>query len=285
MAKKVEWIKINVDMFDNRKIRHLRRLPDGNNIVLIWVMLLTMAGRCNAGGMIFLTEDIPYTTEMIADELGFPENTVKLALRAVEQLGMLDDNGEGYLQITGWEDHQNVEGMDKIREQTKKRVQKHREQKKLEKCNAECNVTVTQGNATDKEREEERDIENIYDDDGARAETAMDGYMERYGLEAGDAKTLQEGAEIADRIARQFFGRPAVPFETAIVLREVRTFENGKYGIDRDRVQMLTYCCEQSCMKGCPGNWKYIQGVMRKLESRGITDLDAAEDYEYAAGQ
>ena len=76
-------------MFDNRKIKHLRRLPEGNNIVLIWVMLLTMAGRCNAGGMIFLTENIPYTPKMLADELGFEENTVKLALDALEQLEMI----------------------------------------------------------------------------------------------------------------------------------------------------------------------------------------------------
>lgn len=46
----VKWIKITTDMFSNRKIKHLRKLPEGNSIVLIWVMLLTMAGRCNSGG-------------------------------------------------------------------------------------------------------------------------------------------------------------------------------------------------------------------------------------------
>ena len=65
----IKWVKLTTDMFDNRKIKHLRRLPEGNNIVLLWVMLLTMAGRCNAGGMIFLTENIPYTSKMLADEL------------------------------------------------------------------------------------------------------------------------------------------------------------------------------------------------------------------------
>ena len=80
----VKWIKLTTDMFDNRKIKHLRRLPDGNNIVLLWIMLLTMAGRCNAGGMIFLTENIPYTPKMLADELGFEENTVILGIQALE---------------------------------------------------------------------------------------------------------------------------------------------------------------------------------------------------------
>ena len=102
-------------MFDNRKIKHLRKLPEGNSIVLIWVMLLTMAGRCNASGMIFLTENIPYTPKMLADELDFEENTVKLALEALERFGMIVTNN-GFFAIAGWEEHQNIEGMEKIRE-------------------------------------------------------------------------------------------------------------------------------------------------------------------------
>ena len=112
----VKWVKLCVDMFDNRKIKHLRRLPDGDSIVLIWVMLLTMAGRCNANGMIFLTENIPYTPKMLADELDFEESTVQLALNALEQLTMIQTNSEGFLAISGWEEHQNTEGMEKIRE-------------------------------------------------------------------------------------------------------------------------------------------------------------------------
>lgn len=111
----VKWIKLTTDMFDNRKIKHLRRLPDGNNIVLIWVMLLTMAGRCNASGMIFLTENIPYTPKMLADELGFEETTVQLALNALENFNMIVTN-HGFFAIAGWEEYQNIEGMDKIRE-------------------------------------------------------------------------------------------------------------------------------------------------------------------------
>lgn len=103
-------------MFDNRKIKHLRRLPDGNSIVLIWVMLLTLAGRCNSGGMIFLTENIPYTSKMLADELDFEESTVQLAMQALERLGMIQTSGDGFLAVTGWEEHQNIEGMEKIRE-------------------------------------------------------------------------------------------------------------------------------------------------------------------------
>lgn len=147
----VKWVKITTDMFDNRKIKHLRKLPDGNNIVLIWVMLLTMAGRCNAGGMIFLTENIPYTTKMLADELGFEENTVKLAIQALEQLNMVHTDN-GYFSIAGWNEYQNIEGMEKIREQNRLRKQAQRaKQKALPDVSRDSHVTVTKCHATDKE--------------------------------------------------------------------------------------------------------------------------------------
>lgn len=165
----VKWIKITTDMFENRKIRHLRKLPDGNNIVLIWVMLLSLAGKCNAGGMIFLTENIPYTPKMLADELDFEENTVILALDALESLGMI--RRDGFLMIEDWAAHQNAEGLDKIREQNRNRVANYRQrQKALQENNGVtlCNVTerydVTQCNAPririDIDKEEDIDKED-----------------------------------------------------------------------------------------------------------------------------
>lgn len=162
----VKWIKITTDMFDNRKIKHLRRLPDGNNIVLIWIMLLTMAGRCNSGGMIFLTENIPYTSKMLADELDFEENTVKLALEALERFGMIVSDAE-YFAIAGWSEHQNTEGLEKIKEQNRIRKQRQRERAALAESSQEmsrsCHVTSRDSHATDIDIEIdlEREKENI----------------------------------------------------------------------------------------------------------------------------
>lgn len=154
----VKWIKITTDMFDNRKIKHLRRLPDGNSIVLIWVMLLTMAGRCNSGGMIFLTENIPYTPKMLADELDFEESTVQLAIQALEQLGMIQTNSDGFLAVTGWEEHQNTAGMEKIRES--KRLAQARWRAKqaaiAEKSTVDSTVDSTRISVDDAEREEDK---------------------------------------------------------------------------------------------------------------------------------
>ena len=149
----IKWVKLTTDMFDNRKIKHLRRLPEGNNIVLIWVMLLTMAGRCNSGGLIFLTENIPYTPKMLADELDFEENTVLLALQALDQLNMVVTN-HGYFAIAGWEEYQNIEGMEKIREQNRLRKQRQRENQKL------LPETSRDSHVTSRNRKEKRRKEN-----------------------------------------------------------------------------------------------------------------------------
>ena len=158
----VKWVKLTTDMFDNRKIKHLRKLPDGNNIVLIWVMLLTMAGRCNSGGMIFLTENIPYTPKMLADELDFEENTVKLALQALENLNMIiTDNG--FFSIAGWEEYQSTDRLAEIREYNRIAQQKTRAKKKLlEGVNDNVNdksMTSQRCQGTDIDKDKDIDID------------------------------------------------------------------------------------------------------------------------------
>lgn len=156
----VKWIKITTDMFDNRKIKHLRRLPDGNNIVLIWVMLLTMAGRCNSSGMIFLTENIPYTPKMLADELDFEENTVQLALNALEQLNMIVTDGS-YFSIAGWEKYQSTDRLSEIREYNRLAKQKSRaKQKQLQGVN-DMSMTSQRCHDTEEDKEKDEDKEKI----------------------------------------------------------------------------------------------------------------------------
>ena len=140
----VKWIKLTTDMFDNRKIKAIRKLPEGNNIILIWVMLLSLAGRCNASGMIFLTENIPYTNKMLADELDFEESIICIAIDTLEKFGMISRDDNLFISVDNWAEYQSVDGMDKIREQTRKRVRNFREREKQKQlnCNKARNTTL-----------------------------------------------------------------------------------------------------------------------------------------------
>mgnify|MGYP000953277397 FL=1 len=174
LMAKVSWIKIEIEMFSNRKIKQIRKMPEGNNIVLIWVMLLTMAGRCNSNGIIFLTENIPYTTKMLADELDFEESIIQLALTVLEKFGMITRDSE-LLSIPGWEEHQSADELEKIRDQNRKRVAEYRERQKNKVallCKKDdvtlqkrySNITVTEQNKN-KDKDLELDLDTELDKD------------------------------------------------------------------------------------------------------------------------
>ena len=142
-------------MFNDEKIKLIESMPDADAILVIWVKLLVQAGRTNANGYIFLNENIPYTDEMLATLFNRQLNTVRLALDTFKRFGMIewDDNG---LCINNWEKHQNVEGLDKIREQNRIRQANYRKNQKLL---SDSNVTVTSHNAPEVELEVDIDKE------------------------------------------------------------------------------------------------------------------------------
>lgn len=155
----VQWIKLYIDMFDKRKIKKLRRLPAGNELLLIWVMLLATAGKCNAGGMIYITESVPFTEDDLADELDFDVNTIRLAIQAFKELDMIATSDDGFISVIGWEEYQNVDGMAKIREQNRERKRLQRERQKLALLDESqgCHVTVTGCHAIEEEEEIEKE--------------------------------------------------------------------------------------------------------------------------------
>ena len=158
----VKWIKIAINMFDNRKIRQIEIMPDGDSLLLIWVKLLCLAGNVNDGGYIYLTKEIPYTDEMLATQFNKPISTVRLALKTFEQFGMIEIINN-MIFLSSWEKYQNTDKLTEIREQTRARVAKHREKQKLlaagqldGESNVTCNVTVTQGNALEEDIDKDK---------------------------------------------------------------------------------------------------------------------------------
>lgn len=156
----VKWIKVSTDMFEsNRKIKQIEVMPEGDTILVIWLKLLLLAGNVNDGGDIYLTPEIPYTDEMLANELRRPITTVRLALTTFEKFGMIEIIDD-ILHLSSWEKYQSTDKLAEIREQTRKRVAKCREKKMLSQCNVTSNATVTLGNAV--EEEEEGDLEKEF---------------------------------------------------------------------------------------------------------------------------
>ena len=126
----VKWIKIAVDMFDNRKIKQIGSMPEGDSLLLMWVQLLCLAGNVNDGGFIYLTKEIPYTDEMLATQFNKPISTVRLALKTFEQFGMIEIINN-MIFLSSWEKYQSIDRLTAIREKDRERKRRKREAEKL----------------------------------------------------------------------------------------------------------------------------------------------------------
>lgn len=126
----VKWIKIAVNMFDNRKIKQIGSMPEGDSLLLMWVQLLCLAGNVNDGGFIYLTKEIPYTDEMLATQFNKPISTVRLALKTFEQFGMIEIINN-MIFLSSWEKYQSTDRLTTIREKDRERKRRKREAEKL----------------------------------------------------------------------------------------------------------------------------------------------------------
>lgn len=128
----IKWIKITTSMFEDEKIDFIESLPEGDAILVIWLKLLTLAGKINDKGLIYLTESIAYTEDMLAHKFKKPITTVKLALTTFKNLDMVEELDDGSIYISNWDKHQNITGMEKVREQNRLRKQQQRDRDRLE---------------------------------------------------------------------------------------------------------------------------------------------------------
>lgn len=155
----VKWVKLSTQMFDDEKIKLIEQMPESDTLLIIWVKLLAQAGKTNASGFIYLSENVPYTDEMLAHIFGRPLGIVRMALDTFRKFGMIEINEQNYISICNWEKHQNLDALEKIRKDTRKRVAKHREKQRalaLEtSCNVTRNVTVTQSNEQERRSKKE----------------------------------------------------------------------------------------------------------------------------------
>ena len=156
----IKWIKITTDIFDDEKIKIIDTYPARDEIIVIWFKLLTLAGKSNSSGSLFLSNRIPYTIEMLSTIFNREVNVIQMALNVFVNFGMVDIQENETISIANWEKHQNVDGMEHVRELTKKRVSRHREKlKQLPTPDEHVTLHETLRNAIEEELDKESDKE------------------------------------------------------------------------------------------------------------------------------
>ena len=159
----IKWIKIATDIFDNRKIRQILKMENGDKMVIIWFRLLCLTGISNNHGLITLTDDIPYTIDMFSTEFSESETIIRQAIDVFRKYGMIGFDGNSFY-VHNWEEYQNVDSMEKIREQGRERTKRWRNKKEGNvtsdaSCDASCDVTSRHGDVTVTQQNKNIDIE------------------------------------------------------------------------------------------------------------------------------
>ena len=164
----VGWVRLSTRLFENRKIKYLLNQPKGAELVLLWVHLLCAAGTVNDGGRVYISQNVMYTPQSLAADFGVPKTIADKALTLFQDLELIEIESDGCIQILGWEKHQNVTGLEKIREQNRLRKQKQRQCDKSRNVDedmsrdshvTECDKSrnVTQQRREEKNRKEKDD--------------------------------------------------------------------------------------------------------------------------------
>lgn len=182
----VGWVRLSTRLFENRKIKYLLNQPKGAELVLLWVHLLCTAGTVNDGGRVYISQNVMYTPQSLAADFGVPKTIADKALTLFQDLELIEVESDGCIQILGWEKHQNVTGLEKIREQNRLRKQKQRQCDKSRNVDedmsrdshvTECDKSrnVTQQRREEKNRKEKDDYHHPKrnDDDEEKTHTEI----------------------------------------------------------------------------------------------------------------
>ena len=123
----VQWIKLYVNTFNvSRKLKQIEQMKGGDTIIVVWIKLLCLAGSVNDGGMVYVTPEIPFTVEGLAEELRKPVKAIRQALDTLARYKQIVMDDAGFIKIASWDKYQDLDRLAEIREQNRLRKQKQR---------------------------------------------------------------------------------------------------------------------------------------------------------------
>lgn len=161
----ISWIKLDVNLLDDTKIKIIRSHPDGNAIVILWIGLLCLAMKSARPGIIEISDGIPYTVDDLSSLFNLEKKTVELGLALFAKYQMISLFDGNTLEIINFCKYQSIEEIERKRELTRLRVKDFREKRKCNELltHTKRNVTLTDKirNREDKIKKESRGIFQI----------------------------------------------------------------------------------------------------------------------------
>lgn len=160
--KKYFWLKLKENFFEEKQIKYLRSLPDGDKIVIAYLKMQLKSLKTE--GFIKYDSILPSNIDELAMVLDENTNIIKLMIGALQKVNAVEILDDGSFYMIAMQDLIGKEG------ESAERVRRFRErqEQKLLQCNGDvtnCNTEIEKDIDKEKEIEIEKDtnIEIIND--------------------------------------------------------------------------------------------------------------------------
>lgn len=153
----LKWVKISTTIVSDSKMITLQDSPQGKRLLLLWILLLCLAGELNQGGF-FIEENKPYTIKKFKKHVNETTNFLNYSFKIFIDLGLLGKDENTYY-IVNWDKHQSEDKLEKLRE--KDRIRKREAYRKAKEFSSDFSAENLQSLQPQNKKENQNQNENI----------------------------------------------------------------------------------------------------------------------------
>ena len=169
--KKYYWLKLKEGFFEEKQIKYLRKLPDGDKLVIAYLKMQLKSLKTE--GFIKYDKILPSNIEELAMVLDEDTNIINLMIGALQKVNAIEILDDGSFYMIAMQDLIGKEG------ESAERVRRFRERKeqKMLQCNGDvtkCNTEIEKEIDIDKDKEKEIEIEKKIKKQKKKKETEFD---------------------------------------------------------------------------------------------------------------
>lgn len=125
--KEIKNIKVNVNMFDDTKLKIIDTKPERDLINYIWFRMMTLAGKVNRDGELYLSKNLPHTIDTLSIEFNRSAEEVGIALNVLIDLEMIGFSNENVITVLNFSKHQNIKKKSNLNDKHEEKIQKDNE--------------------------------------------------------------------------------------------------------------------------------------------------------------
>lgn len=129
MGTDVFWVRLFCAEFDDPRWLAIEQLPDADAVQIIYIRMLMLAGRSNAGGILLLHESLPYDITTLSAVLRRTVPVIQFSLATLERFRFIEVV-DRVIAITDWDKLQATNELARIDAQR----QKDKERKRIERA-------------------------------------------------------------------------------------------------------------------------------------------------------